>query len=31
MLDWNEYQRQIQQQIVGIGRTDRDIVKGYRN
>ena len=30
MLDWNEYQKQIQQQIVEIGRTNRDIVKGYR-
>ena len=30
MLDWNEYQKQFQQQIAEIGRTNRDIVKGYR-
>jgi len=30
MLDWNEYQKQIQQQIAEIGRTNREIVKGYR-
>ena len=30
MIDWNEYQRQIQQQIAEIGRSNRDIVKGYR-
>ena len=30
MLDWNEYQRQIQQRIAEIGRTNREVVKGYR-
>lgn len=30
MLDWNEYQQQIQQRIAEIGRTNREIVKGYR-
>ena len=30
MLNWNEYQKQIQQQIAEIGRTNRNIVKGYR-
>ena len=29
MLNWNEYQNQIQQQIAEIGRTNRNIVKGY--
>jgi AhpD family alkylhydroperoxidase len=31
MLDWNEYQKQIQQQIAEIGRTNHEIVKGYWN
>jgi AhpD family alkylhydroperoxidase len=30
MIDWNEYQKQIQQQIAEIGRSNREIVKGYR-
>ena len=30
MLDWNEYQKQIQQRIAEIGRANRDVVKGYR-
>jgi AhpD family alkylhydroperoxidase len=30
MLDWNEYHKQIQQQIAVIGRTNHDVVKGYR-
>jgi AhpD family alkylhydroperoxidase len=30
MLDWNEYQKQIQQQIAEIGRTSHEVVKGYR-
>src|SRR5258706_5374556 len=30
MLDWNEYQKQIQQRIAEIGRTNHEIVKGYR-
>lgn len=30
MLDWNEYQKQIQQRIAEIGRTNHEVVKGYR-
>ena len=30
MIDWNEYHKQIQQQIAEIGRSNREIVKGYR-
>ena len=30
MLDWNEYQKQIQQRIAEIGRTNHEIIKGYR-
>lgn len=30
MLDWNEYQKQLQRQIAEIGRSNREIVKGYR-
>ena len=30
MLNWNEYQQQIQQRIAEIGRTNHEIVKGYR-
>ncbi len=30
MLDWNEYQKQIQQHIAEIGRSNREVVKGYR-
>lgn len=30
MLDWNEYQKQIQQRFAEIGRTNHEIVKGYR-
>jgi AhpD family alkylhydroperoxidase len=30
MLDWNQYQKQIQQQIAEIGRSNRDVLKGYR-
>src|SRR5688572_11119844 len=30
MLDWNEYQQQLQQKISEIGRTNRELVKGYR-
>lgn len=30
MIDWNEYQKLIQQQIAEIGRTNREVVKGYR-
>ncbi|SRR5258706_10851381 len=30
MLDWNEYQKQIQQKVAEIGRTNPEIVKGYR-
>ena len=31
MLGWNEYQKQIQQQIDEIGITKHEIVKGYRD
>lgn len=30
MIDWNEYQKQPQQNIADIGRTNRAIIKGYR-
>jgi AhpD family alkylhydroperoxidase len=30
ILDWNEYQKQIQEKIAEIGRTNHEIVKGYR-
>jgi len=30
MLDWNQYQQQIQQQIAEIGRANHEVVKGYR-
>jgi AhpD family alkylhydroperoxidase len=30
MLDWNEYQKQIQLGMAEIGRTNHEIVKGYR-
>ena len=30
MLDWNEYQKQVQATIARIGRTNHEIVKGYR-
>ena len=30
MLDWNEYQKQIQQRIAEIGRANHEIVNGYR-
>jgi AhpD family alkylhydroperoxidase len=30
MLDWNEYQKQIQQEIAEIGRTNHEVVIGYR-
>ncbi len=30
MLDWNEYQKEIQQRMAEIGRTNHEIVKGYR-
>lgn len=30
MLDWNEYQKQIQQGIAEIGRTNHEVVTGYR-
>ncbi len=30
MLDWNEYQKQIQQQMAEIGRANHEVVKGYR-
>src|SRR5688572_3722709 len=30
MLDWNEYQKQIQQELADIGRSNREILKGYR-
>src|SRR5690349_24725719 len=30
MLDWTEYQKQIQQQIAEIGRSNREVLKGYR-
>ena len=30
MIDWNEYHKQIQQQIAEIGRSNREVVKGYR-
>lgn len=29
MLNWSEYQNQIQQQIAEVGRANRSIVKGY--
>ena len=31
MLDWNEYQKQVQKQIAEIGRSNREILKGYRD
>jgi len=30
MIDWNEYQRQIQARNVEIGRSNVDIIRGYR-
>ena len=30
MLDWNEYQKQIQQRVAEIGKANHEIVKGYR-
>ena len=30
MLDWDDYQKQMQRRIAEIGRTNRDLVKGYR-
>lgn len=30
MLNWNEYQQQLQQRIAEIGRTNRAVLKGYR-
>ena len=30
MLDWNEYQKQIQQRIAEIGRANHEIINGYR-
>lgn len=30
MIDWNEYQAQVQRRIAEIGRTSPDIVRGYR-
>ena len=30
MLDWNAYQKQIQQGIEEIGRTNHEVVGGYR-
>lgn len=30
MLDWNEYQKEIQQRMAEIGRANHEIVKGYR-
>jgi hypothetical protein len=30
IIDWNEYEKQIQQQIAEIGRSNREIIKGYR-
>ena len=30
MTDWNEYQKQIQHQLAAIGRTNREVIKGYR-
>jgi AhpD family alkylhydroperoxidase len=29
MLDWNEYQKQLQTNIAEIGRVNHEIVKGY--
>ena len=31
MLDWNEYQKQIQQRIAEIGRINHEVTKGYRD
>jgi len=30
MLDWHEYQKQIAAHTAGIGRANREIIKGYR-
>ena len=30
MLDWNDYLQQIQQRIAEFGRTNHEVVKGYR-
>ena len=30
MLDWNEYQKQIQVNVAKIGRTSPGIIRGYR-
>ena len=31
MIDWNEYQKQLQQNIAEIGRSNREMIKGYRD
>jgi AhpD family alkylhydroperoxidase len=30
MLNWNEYQQQIQQEMAEMGRANHEIIKGYR-
>ncbi len=30
MIDWNEYQAQVQQRTAELGRTSPDLVRGYR-